>query len=79
MRSEMIVGGTRGTSPRATITVTYRYEPALGFRVPIEMLERYDNPRHRKDDVVVARATYSEFRPFNWRTLVPPPTERESR
>jgi hypothetical protein len=79
MRSEMIVGGTRRVSARATITVTYRHEPALGFRVPIEMLERYEDLRHRKDDVVVARATYSEFRPFNWRTLVPPPTERESR
>ena len=77
MRSEMIVGGTRQTSERATITVTYRHEPALGFRVPIEMLERYDNPRHRKDDVVVARATYSEFLPFDWRTLVPPPTKRD--
>ena len=79
MRSEMIVGGTRRTSARVTITVTYRHEPALGFRVPIEMLERYDDPRHREDDVVVARATYSEFRPFNWRTLVLPRTERETR
>jgi hypothetical protein len=79
MRSEMIVGGTRRTSAQVTITVTYRHEPALGFRVPIEMLERYENPRHREDDVVVARATYSEFRPFDWRTLVPSRSERESR
>jgi hypothetical protein len=79
MRSEMMVGGTRRTSGRVTITVTYRHEPALGFRVPVEMLERYDNPRHREDDVVLARATYSEFRPFDWRTLVPPRTEREPR
>jgi hypothetical protein len=79
VRSEMIVGGTRRTPARATITVTYRHEPALGFRVPIEMLERYENPRQRQGDVVVARATYSEFRPFDWRTLVRPPTERESR
>jgi hypothetical protein len=79
MRTEMIVGGTRGTSARATITVTYRHEPELGFRVPIEMLERYDDPRHRKHDVVVARATYSEFRPFDSRSLVRPHTERESR
>jgi hypothetical protein len=78
-RSEMIVGGTRQMSARVTITVTYRHEPALGFRVPIEMAERYEDLRHHKDDVVVARATYSEFRPFNWRTLVPPPTEREAR
>jgi hypothetical protein len=78
MRSEMIVGGTRQLSSRVTITVTYRHEPAVGFRVPIEMLERYDDPRHREDDLVVARATYSEFRPFNWRSLVPR-SERESR
>jgi hypothetical protein len=79
MRSEMIVGGTRQTSQRLTITVTYRREPMLGFRVPVEMLERYDNPRHLQDDVVVARAQYSEFQPFDWRTLVPPRTEREAR
>lgn len=79
MRSEMMVGGTRRTSGRVTITVTYHHEPGLGFRVPIEMLERYENPRHLEDDVVLARATYSEFRPFNWQTLVPPPIERESR
>jgi hypothetical protein len=78
-RSEMIVGGTRQMSARVTVTVTYRHEPALGFRVPIEMVERYEDLRHHKDDVVVARATYSEFRPFNWRTLVPPRIERESR
>jgi len=79
MRSEMMVGGTRRTSARVTITVTYRHEPALGFRVPIEMLERYENPRHLQDDVVLARATYSEFQPFDWRTLVPPRSERQSR
>ena len=79
MRSEMILGGTRRTSQRVTITVTYRHEPALGFRVPIEMLERYENPRHLQDDVVLARATYSEFRPFNWQTLVPPRIDPESR
>jgi hypothetical protein len=60
-------------------SMTYRHDPALGFRVPIEMLERYENPRHRQDDVVVARATYAEFRPFDWRTLVLPRIERESR
>ena len=79
MRSEMIVGGTRQTTQRLTITVTYRLDPALGFRVPVEMQERYDNPRHLEDDVVVARALYSDFRRFDWRTLVPPRTQREAR
>lgn len=70
LRSEMIVGGTRRVSARATITVSYAPEPSLAFRVPVEMRERYDNPRRKRDDVVVALATYSDFRPFDWRLLV---------
>ncbi len=72
LRSEMILGGTRRLSARATITVTYRLEPSLGFRVPIEMRERYDNPRRKRDDVVIALATYSDFRRFDWRTIILP-------
>jgi hypothetical protein len=72
LRSEMILGGTRRVSARATITVTYRLEPSLGFRVPIEMRERYDNPRRKRDDVVIAVATYSDFRSFDWRKMVLP-------
>jgi hypothetical protein len=73
LRSEMIIGGNRRVSARATITVSYAPEPALGFRVPVEMRERYDNPRRKRADVVVALATYSDFRLFDWRTLVRPP------
>ena len=72
LRSEMILGGSRRLSARATITVTYRLEPSLGFRVPVEMQERYDNPRHKRDDVVITHATYSDFRRFDWRTPVLP-------
>lgn len=72
VRSEMILGGTRQVPTRATVTVTYRFDPSLGFRVPVEMHERYDNPRRKTDDIIVAVGTYSEFRPFDWRTLVPP-------
>jgi hypothetical protein len=71
LRSEIILGGTRRVSARATITVTYAPEPSLGFRIPIEMRERYDNPRRKRDDIVIALATYSDFRRFDWRTLVP--------
>jgi len=71
LRSEMILGGTRRLSVRATITVTYRLEQSLGFRVPIEMRERYDNPRRERDDVIIVLATYSDFRRFDWRTLIP--------
>lgn len=67
LRSEMILGGTRRVSARATVTVIYALEPSLGFRVPVTMDERYDNPRRTKDDVVVAAATYSDFRPFDTR------------
>ena len=67
LRSEMIIGGTRRQSARATITVTYAFEPSLGFRIPAEMRERYDNPRRKRDDVVIAVATYSDFRRFDLR------------
>jgi hypothetical protein len=70
VQSEMILGGTRRLPARATITVTYRYDPSLGFRVPIEMHERYDTPRRKRADVVVTHATYAEFRRFDWRAQV---------
>jgi hypothetical protein len=76
LRSEMILGGSRRLPSRATITVTYGREPSLGFRIPTEMRERYDNPRRKRADVVVASATYSDFRRFDWRTLLTvPPVE----
>jgi hypothetical protein len=70
LRSEMILGGTRRLSARATITVTYALDRSLGFRIPSEMRERYDNPRRKRDDVVMTVATYSEFRRFHWRALM---------
>ena len=72
VRSEMILGGTRQLRDRATITVTYGLEPALGFRVPVEMRERYDRPDRKNADVIVAVATYSGFRRFDLRTLTQP-------
>ena len=67
VQTEMILGGTRRVPARATITVTYRLEPSLGFRIPVEMRERYDYPRQNQD-VVTAVANYSDFRRFDWRT-----------
>ena len=72
VRSEMILGGTRQLRDRATITVTYGLEPSLGFRVPVEMRERYDRPDRKNADVIVAVATYSGFRRFDLRTLTQP-------
>jgi len=70
VRSEMSLGGTRQTPPRVTIVVNYERNPALNFRVPVEMQERYDNPRRRNDDVVVALATYADFRKLDSRAFL---------
>ncbi len=64
VRSEMILGGTRRLRDRATITVTYRLDPSLGFRVPVEMRERYDTPNRKNGEVIVATASYTDYRPF---------------
>jgi hypothetical protein len=69
VRSEMIVGGTRDVPQRAAVTVTYRLEPSLGFWVPVEMQERYDNTKRRTADVITGQATYSSFRRFDSRSL----------
>lgn len=69
LRTEMILGGSRKLPQRATVTVTYALDATLGFRVPIEMREKYDNARKKKADVIVAVATYSDYRPFDWRSL----------
>jgi hypothetical protein len=72
VRSELIMGGTRRVPTRATITVTYRRDERLDFWVPVEMRERYDNPRAEKAEVVTGTASYSSLRPFDWRKLAPP-------
>ena len=69
LRSEMILGGTRKVAARATITVTYARDLSLGFWLPSEMRERYETPSRKQDGIVIALATYSDFRRFNWRSL----------
>ncbi len=69
LRTEMILGGTRKLQQRATVTVTYALDETLGFRVPVEMRETYDKPRKKNADAITAIATYSNFRPFDSRTL----------
>ncbi len=69
LRSEMILGGTRQIAARATITVNYARNASLGFWLPSEMRERYEMPRRKQDGIVIALATYSDFRRFDWRTL----------
>jgi hypothetical protein len=44
----------------ATVNVSYQSESLLGFRVPVEMRERYDT----RGDRVEGSATYSRFRQF---------------
>jgi hypothetical protein len=72
VRSEMIVGGSRLVPDRATITVTYGQAPSVGFRVPVEMSERYDRPRQKRADVITSVATYSNFRRIDLRPSIPP-------
>ena len=49
---------------RAVIDVSYESEPLLGFRVPVEMRERYVTRTERIDGV----ARYGKFRQFQVRT-----------
>jgi hypothetical protein len=49
---------------RAVIDVSYESEPLLGFRVPVEMRERYVTKSQRIDGV----ARYGKFRQFQVRT-----------
>jgi len=64
-------------SVRAVIDVSYESELLLGFRVPVEMRERYDARGARIDGV----ARYGKFRQFQVRTdedIQPPdPTKRK--
>lgn len=60
-----------GPEVRAVIDVSYESEPLVGFRVPIEMRERYTARNERIDGV----ARYSRFRQFQVRTnedIAPP-------
>jgi hypothetical protein len=62
IRTELVTGGNHAVPERATIVVTYGPNPDLGFWVPIEMSEVYDNPRKPKADRIIGSATYSRFR-----------------
>ncbi len=46
----------------ATVTTSYRVDPAFGFSVPVEMRERYTFARGA---VIDSTATYSKFRRFS--------------
>ena len=63
---------------RGVIDVSYQSEPLLGFRVPVEMRERYVTRNERVEGV----ATYGRFRQFQVRTdeniAIPPlPGEKQ--
>lgn len=60
-----------GPEVKAVIDVSYESEPLLGFRVPIEMRERYTSRNERIEGV----ARYSHFRQFQVHTnedIAPP-------
>jgi hypothetical protein len=60
VRSEHEVGGRRRESHAHTV-ITYRPDPRLGLRVPVEMREVYTHPEGER---VVCTAMYSNFRRF---------------
>jgi hypothetical protein len=53
-----------GRDVEAVINVSYQSEPVLGFRVPLEMRERYRSHDERVEGV----ASYGRFRQFQVRT-----------
>lgn len=59
LMSELVVGDRQR---RGTIDVSYQSEPLLGFLVPVEMREHYED-RRRKSRIQGA-ATYGRFRQF---------------
>jgi hypothetical protein len=63
---EQTVSSTRGEMPvsRTTITVDYLYWPAADVWVPAIMIERYEQPATRDSEVVLCRASYSQYRRF---------------
>ncbi len=79
IRSELITGGllpvsirhwgprTRGALPNARITVTYRPDQTLGFWVPAEMEEKYDEGAKRQGHSITGKAKYSNFRTVDLR------------
>lgn len=67
LKTELTLGDAN-MAARSTIVVKYRTDQALGTRVPVEMEERYDNPREKRADRIDARATYTNFRRFEVRT-----------
>ncbi len=80
IRSELITGGVipvsmrrwgpknRGALPNARITVTYRPDHTLGFWVPAEMEETYDDGADRQGRSIAGTAKYSNFRRVDSRT-----------
>ena len=54
----------RNTDLQTIIDVAYQLEPVLGFRVPVEMRERYRTPEERVEGI----ATYARFRQFQVKT-----------
>jgi hypothetical protein len=58
---------------RSTIQVSYQSEPLVGFLVPVEMRERYVQPKQRYQ--ITGSATYGNFRHFTVKTnesIAPP-------
>lgn len=67
VRSEIDLGDLN-TSFRTRIVMSYRRDATLGMWVPGEMTEQYENPRNVREDRVDGKATYSNFRRFEFKS-----------
>lgn len=72
VRSEIDLGDLN-TSVRTRIVMSYRRDATLDMWVPSEMTEQYENPRDARADRFDGKATYSNFRRFEFKSEVKTP------
>ena len=63
LKTEIVVGGERRVPEKASVTVTFRFEPSVQLWVPDVMMEEYVQPRRRgRSTTISGRAVYSQPR-----------------
>jgi hypothetical protein len=73
LRTQIVFDRGSGDAPAASITVSYRREPALGLLVPYEMREVYRMERGGEPlEEIDAVARYSKFRRFGTTARIVP-------
>jgi len=82
LQTRLVVGGEATGQIRATITVKYRLDEALGLLLPVEMREIYDDPKSLYpafSPVLNCVATYSGYRKFEVASEAGTPAARVDR